>query len=76
MVSFTVQAREPAEDNPLYKDPYYRQFFGNRASAERQVLADGSGVIIDAERGLVLTKQPRREDSRADRRRVVGWKAH
>jgi Do/DeqQ family serine protease len=55
VVSITVQAREPAEDNPLYKDPYYRQFFGNRPPVERQVLAAGSGVIIDAEHGLVLT---------------------
>lgn len=55
VVSITVQAREPAEDNPLYKDLYYRRFFGNQAPAERQVLAAGSGVIIDAERGLILT---------------------
>lgn len=55
VVSITVQAREPAEDNPLYKDPFYRRYFGDQAPAERQVLAAGSGVIIDAERGLVLT---------------------
>ena len=55
VVSITVQARELAEDNPLYKDPFYRRFFGDQAPAERQVLAAGSGVIIDAERGLVLT---------------------
>lgn len=55
VVSVTVQAREPAEDNPLYKDPFYRRYFGDQAPAERQVLAAGSGVIIDAERGLVLT---------------------
>jgi Do/DeqQ family serine protease len=55
VVSITVQAREPAEDNPLYKDPFYRRYFGDQPPAERQVLAAGSGVIIDAERGLVLT---------------------
>jgi Do/DeqQ family serine protease len=55
VVSITVQAGEPAQDNPLYRDPYYRQFFGDQLQAERQVLAAGSGVIIDAERGLVLT---------------------
>ena len=55
VVSITVQAREPAEDNPLYKDPYYRRFFENQAPAERQILAAGSGVIIDADRGLVVT---------------------
>jgi Do/DeqQ family serine protease len=55
VVSVTVQARAPQEDNPLYRDPYYRRYFGDQPPAERQVLAAGSGVIIDAERGLVLT---------------------
>ena len=55
VVSITVRALQPAEDNPLYKDPYYRRFFGGQAPAERQVMAAGSGVIIDAQRGLVLT---------------------
>ena len=55
VVSITVQAREAAEDNPLYKDPFYRRFFGDKAPAERQVVAAGSGVVIDAEKGLVLT---------------------
>jgi serine protease DegQ len=55
VVSVTVQARAPAEDNPLYKDPFYRRYFGDQAPKERQVLASGSGVVIDAERGLVLT---------------------
>jgi serine protease DegQ len=55
VVSITVQAREPAEDNPLYKDPFYRRYFGEKVPAERQILAAGSGVIIDAEKGLVLT---------------------
>lgn len=39
VVSITVQAREPAENNPLYKDPFYRRYFGDSAPAERQVLA-------------------------------------
>jgi Do/DeqQ family serine protease len=55
VVSITVQARAPAEDNPLYKDPFYRRYFGDQLPAERQILAAGSGVVIDAERGLVLT---------------------
>ena len=55
VVSITVRAVQPAEDNPLYKDPYYRRFFGVEAPAERQVLAAGSGIIIDSARGLVLT---------------------
>src|SRR6516225_5440671 len=55
VVSITVQARAPAEENPLYKDPFYRRFFGDQLPADRQILAAGSGVVIAAERGLVLT---------------------
>jgi Do/DeqQ family serine protease len=55
VVSITVEAVRSVDDNPLYKDPYYRRFFGNQAPTEQQVLAAGSGVIIDAQRGLVLT---------------------
>jgi Do/DeqQ family serine protease len=55
VVSITVQARVPAEDNPLYKDPYFRRYFGEEAPAEQRALSAGSGVVIDAERGLVLT---------------------
>jgi len=55
VVSITVLTRVPAEDNPLYKDPYYRRFFGDTPPAERQALSAGSGVVIDSNRGLVLT---------------------
>jgi len=55
VVSITVQARQPGEDNPLYKDPFFRPYFGDQIPPERQVLAAGSGVVIDTERGLVLT---------------------
>jgi len=55
VVSVTVQARVPAEDNPLYRDPFYRRYFGDQPPAERRALAAGSGVIIDADRGLILT---------------------
>src|SRR6516225_10991960 len=55
VVSITVQARQPGEDNPLYKDPFFRRYFGDQIPPERQVLAAGSGVVIDTERGLVLT---------------------
>jgi Do/DeqQ family serine protease len=55
VVSIKVKALQPVEDNPLYKDPFFRRFFGEQAPAARQVLAAGSGVIIDAQRGLVVT---------------------
>lgn len=55
VVSITVDARAPIEDNALYRDPYFRRFFGSQPPAQRQVLAAGSGVVIDATQGLVIT---------------------
>jgi Do/DeqQ family serine protease len=44
------------EVNPLAQDPLFRQFFNLREQpVERQTEAVGSGVIVDAERGYVLT---------------------
>jgi serine protease Do len=43
------------EDNPLYQDPYFRQFFNIPKQLERRVEATGSGVIVDAEHGYALT---------------------
>ena len=43
------------EDNPLYQDPYFRQFFDLPQQLERRVEAAGSGVIVDAEHGYALT---------------------
>ncbi|MBT8139051.1 MAG: DegQ family serine endoprotease [Gammaproteobacteria bacterium] len=44
--------------NPLLEDPFFRRFFdvpGNRAPQRRQAQSAGSGVIIDAEAGTVVT---------------------
>ncbi len=43
------------EDNPLYKDPFFREFFDMPKQLEKEVSAAGSGVVVDAERGYVLT---------------------
>ena len=43
------------EDNPLYQDPYFRQFFDVPKQLERRVEATGSGVIVDAQHGYALT---------------------
>ena len=42
--------------NPLAEDPFFRQFFGlPDMPQERVQQALGSGVVVDAERGLILT---------------------
>jgi serine protease Do len=43
------------EDNPLYKDPFFRQFFDLPKQLEKEISATGSGVIVDAQKGYVLT---------------------
>jgi Do/DeqQ family serine protease len=47
------------EENPLLKDPFFRRYFGLPENAprqqERRSLAAGSGVIIDAAKGLIVT---------------------
>jgi serine protease DegQ len=56
VVSVSVSSRVPAEENPLFRDPFFRRFFDlPERPAEREVLAAGSGVIVDARQGLVIT---------------------
>ena len=40
--------------NPLYDDPFYQLFFKNRKRTRRTQSA-GSGVIVDAKRGYIVT---------------------
>ena len=56
VVSISVLSRAPGADNPLYGDPFFRRFFGLPDDMpERQVMSAGSGVIVDAQNGYVLT---------------------
>ena len=42
--------------NPLFEDPFFRRFFNlPKQPREREVLSAGSGVIVDAANGYVLT---------------------
>lgn len=54
VVNISVQGKV-REDNPLYKDPIFREFFDIPKQLEKEVSATGSGVIVDAQRGYVLT---------------------
>ena len=55
MVNISVVTRSPLEDNPLFRDPFFRRFFNLPDRPQRQEQAAGSGVIVDAARGYVLT---------------------
>jgi serine protease Do len=54
VVNISVQGRI-REDNPLYQDPLFREFFEVPRQVEQEFSATGSGVIVDALRGYVLT---------------------
>jgi Do/DeqQ family serine protease len=56
VVNIAVLSRVPAEQNPLMQDPFFRRFFDlppMRDAPPR--LSAGSGVIVDAGKGYVLT---------------------
>lgn len=54
VVNISVRTRSAAQDNPLLRDPFFRRFFDAPERQQGQQSA-GSGVIIDAARGLVIT---------------------
>jgi S1-C subfamily serine protease len=55
VVNIAVAYPSPYAQNPLLRDPYFRRFMGVPDAAMQPRLSAGSGVIIDAARGLVLT---------------------
>jgi len=54
VVNIAVISPSPLESNPLYQDPFFRRFFNLPEKPKPQVSA-GSGVIVDAQKGHVLT---------------------
>lgn len=54
VVNISVHGRV-REDNPLYRDPIFREFFDVPKQLEKEISATGSGVIVDAQRGYALT---------------------
>src|SRR5215470_18297847 len=55
VVGISVKGRV-REDNPLLQDPIFRRFFNlQQQPIERETQATGSGVIVDAAQGYVLT---------------------
>ncbi len=43
--------------NPLAQDPFFRRFFNVPQQTQRRTQSLGSGVIVDAAQGLILTNQ-------------------
>lgn len=55
VVNIAVLQPSPASQNPLLRDPFFRRYFGVPDSALQPAISAGSGVIVDAARGLVVT---------------------
>ncbi|MCH8506429.1 MAG: DegQ family serine endoprotease [Ectothiorhodospiraceae bacterium] len=56
VVNIATRGRAPVRQSPLMDDPFFRRFFDlPDQPRERQTHSLGSGVIVDAERGLVIT---------------------
>ena len=56
VVNISVETRAPRRHNPLLRDPFFRRFFDLPDDAPaRPRQSAGSGVIVDAARGLVLS---------------------
>ena len=59
VVNISTRGRVSMRENPLMQDPFFRRFFGapETQPRERQTSSLGSGVIIDAAAGHVVTNQ-------------------
>jgi len=56
VVNIATRGTQTAPYNPFYDDPFFRRFFGAPAQPrERETSSLGSGVIVDAQRGYILT---------------------
>ena len=57
VVNIATEGRIRVQDNPLLQDPFFRFFFNvpQQAPRERRTQSLGSGVIVDAKNGYILT---------------------
>ncbi len=55
VVNIATLLPSPAEQNPLLQDPFFRRYFGVPDAALQPAMAAGSGVIVDGQRGLIIT---------------------
>jgi serine protease Do/serine protease DegQ len=63
VVNIAVLQKSPENENPMLRDPFFRRFFGAPGESEPQIAA-GSGVIVDAKNGYVVTNAHVVKDAR------------
>jgi Do/DeqQ family serine protease len=64
VVNIAVLQRSPEEQNPLLRDPFFRRFFGLPGGEAQPQISAGSGVIVDAKNGYVMTNAHVVKDAR------------
>ncbi len=56
VVNIATRGRVRIRDNPLFNDPFFRRFFDLPQQPREQITQSlGSGVVVDAEKGYILT---------------------
>ncbi len=64
VVNISTSTYTRGQDSPLLNDPFFRWFFESpRRQRKRESQSLGSGVVVDAERGYVLTNHHVIEDA-------------
>jgi Do/DeqQ family serine protease len=56
VVNISTKSHVRIQENPLFNDPFFRRFFNvPQAPRERETQSLGSGVIVDADKGYIIT---------------------
>lgn len=57
VVNISTRSSVPVQENPLLSDPFFRQFFNlpEQPPQQQEIQSLGSGVIVDAKHGYILT---------------------
>jgi len=55
VVNISSSTKTRVSDNPLFNDPFFRHFFNIPKQKQEEKQSRGSGVIIDARKGYVVT---------------------
>jgi serine protease Do/serine protease DegQ len=56
VVNISTRSQIRLQQSPLFNDPFFRHFFGQRPrQPQNRTQSLGSGVVIDAQKGLVIT---------------------
>src|SRR5882672_232151 len=64
VVDVSLKKKSPEEQNPMMRDPFFRRFFGGPQQQQQPQISAGSGVIVDAKNGYVITNAHVVKDAR------------